>query len=267
MTDYATTALGDRVAYDLRGSGPALVFVSGAGIWRAIDEVTAPTAELVSAQGITTIVYDRLGRGDSPVEGRIDLDRELAAIAALIDVAGGSAVLCGHSSGCSISLAAAVNGLAVDGLVLWEAPLLPQDSGTQEWTDEVDRRIEAGDAEGAQTHYMKDMPPEFLEQARQSPLWPTMLAQVGSLRPDGQSLAWAESAPHAELFGQLRMPVLAVVGEQTFPEMVPAAESIAAAIPGATWKHMPGAWHSWEPEPMATELTQFVKEAAAAHTA
>lgn len=266
MTDQLTTALGDRVAYERRGSGPALVFISGAGIWRAIDTVTGPTAELTSAQGITTVVYDRLGRGDSPVEGRIDLDRELAAIAALIEMAGGSAVLCGHSSGCSIALAAAVNDLAVDGLVLWEAPLQPPGSGTQEWADEVDRRVEAGDAEGAQVHYMKDMPPEFLEGARQSPLWPTMLAQVRSLRPDGQSLAWTESAPHTELFGHLRIPVLAVVGEHTFPEMIPAAQSIAAAIPGATWKHMPGANHSWEPQPMAAELARFVKEAAAAHT-
>lgn len=267
MTDYATTSSGDRVSYELRGTGPAVVFVSGAGPWRAIDPITDPTAELAAAQGITTVVYDRLGRGESPVEGCIDLTRELAAIAALIDVAGGSAVLCGHSSGCSISLAAAVRGLAVDGLVLWEAPLLPPHSGTREWADEVDRRIEAGDFEGAQLHYMKDMPPEFLEGARQSPFWPTMLAQVGSLRPDGESLAWAESAPHPELFGHLRMPVLAVVGEQTFPEMVPAAESIASAIPGATWKHVPGADHAWDPEPMAAELVRFVKQAAAMRTA
>ena len=40
--------------------------------------------------------------------------------------------------------------------------------------------------------------------------------------------------------------------------MVTATDSIVAAIPGATQKRMPGANHSWEPEPMAVELAAFV---------
>ena len=113
MTEFTTTALGDRVAYDLRGDGPAVVFIAGAGPFRAIDPSTTETAELAAERGIRTIVFDRLGRGESPADGRLDLERELAAVAALIEVVGGSAVLCGHSSGCSIALAAAVSGLPV----------------------------------------------------------------------------------------------------------------------------------------------------------
>jgi pimeloyl-ACP methyl ester carboxylesterase len=259
MTEFITTSRGDRVAFDRRGTGPALVFIAGAGPYRAIDQVTTATAELAASQGITTIVYDRLGRGESVVDGRIDLDRELDAVAAIIDVAGGHAVLCGHSSGCSIALAAAARGLPVDGLALWEAPLGPQDGGARQWADEVDRRITAGDLEGAQLYYMKDMPPEFLEGVRHSPMWAGMVAQVGSLRPDGESLAWAESAPHAELFAGIRVPVEALVGEQTYPIMTAAADSIVAAIPGATQKRMPGANHSWDPGPMAAELVALVQ--------
>ena len=37
MTDFTTTARGDRVAYDRYGSGPGLVFVAGAGPSRAVD--------------------------------------------------------------------------------------------------------------------------------------------------------------------------------------------------------------------------------------
>ena len=169
MTDFTTTALGDRVAYDLRGEGPALIFVAGAGPHRASDPWTTETAELAASSGIRTLVFDRLGRGESDATGLLDLDRELAALAALIEVVGGSAVLCGHSSGCSISLAAAARGLRVNGLVLWEAPFGPQDGGAREWAAEVDRRVDAGDLESALEHYMKDMPPEWLEGARQSP--------------------------------------------------------------------------------------------------
>src|SRR5688572_7187162 len=209
MSEFVTTALGDRVAYDLRGDGPALVFVAGAGPWRAMDETTTRTAELLAEVGVKTVVYDRLGRGESRVDGTITLERELAAVRALIDVAGGSAVLCGHSSGCSISLRAAVDGLSVDGLALWEAPLGPPNSGAREWADEVNRHLDAGDLRGALHEYMHDMPPEILEIVMNMP---AMVDQAESLRPDGESLAWAESAPHAELFAGIRVPVLAIVG-------------------------------------------------------
>lgn len=262
MSSQVTTARGDRVDFDRRGSGPGLVFIAGAGIWRAIDQVTGPTAELAAAQGVTTIEYDRIGRGANRVEGPIVLDRELDAVAALIDAAGGSAVLCGHSSGCSIALAAAVRGLSVTGLALWEAPMDPTTTGVREWVDEVDRLIADGDLEGAQTWYMKDMPPEFLEGAKASPVWPAMVEQAGALRPDGESLAWTASAPHAELFGGLAIPVQVMYGEQTFPEMRAAAASLVAAIPGATQREMPGAMHSWEPAPMADELVRFTRAAA-----
>ncbi|RDI41547.1 alpha/beta fold hydrolase [Nocardia mexicana] len=259
MSTHLTTSRGDRVSYDIRGSGPALIFIAGAGPYRAIDPVTTRTAESAAVQGITTVVYDRLGRGESKVDGRIDLDRELDAVAALIRAAGGSAVLCGHSSGCAIALAAAVRGLPVDGLVLWEAPLGPPDGGAREWAAEVDRRIEAGDLEGALTYYMKDIPPEFLEAWRTTPEFPDLVAQAGSLRPDGESLVWAESSPHTELFAGIDVPVEVLMGEQTYPVMLTAADSLAAAIAGATRKRMPGAGHTWEPEPMAKDLAEFVQ--------
>ncbi|AMB58648.1 alpha/beta fold hydrolase [Microterricola viridarii] len=266
MTEFTVSARGDRVAYDRRGTGPALIFISGAGPFRAMDPVTTETAELAAAQGITTIVYDRLGRGESAVEGRIDLDRELAAVAALLEVAGGSAVLCGHSSGCSIALAAAARGLPVTGLALWEAPLGPQDGGAREWAAEVDRLLEAGDLDGALVHYMKDIPPEYLAGWRQSPTFAAMVANAGSLRPDGESLAWAESGPHAELFAGIRVPVQVMVGMETLPIMLSAADAIVAAIPGAVQKRMPGAQHEWEAAPMAAELAAFVTVASAGTT-
>lgn len=264
MSEFVTTSTGDRVAYDRRGDGPALIFVAGAGPWREVDPDTTRTAELVAERGVTTIVYDRVGRGESAAGGVITLERELAAIEALIDVVGGRAALCGHSSGCSISLRAAVDGLPVAALALWEAPLAPPNSGAREWADEVNRRIDAGENTAALDEYMKDMPPEILDLVRSIP---AMVEQAPSLRPDGESLAWAESAPHAQLFGGIRVPVLAMVGEATYDIMTPAAESIAAAIPGASWKPMPGSEHGWEPEAMAAELAAFVHATHAADPA
>jgi pimeloyl-ACP methyl ester carboxylesterase len=263
MSEFSTTRLGDRVAFDHRGSGPALVFVAGAGAHRAIDPWTTATAQAAAERGISTIVYDRLGRGESRVSGRIDLTRELAALESLIDFAGGSAVLCGHSSGCTISLAAAVAGLPVTGLVLWEAPIGNIVGGAGPWAAEVDRRIETGDLEGALAHYMKDMPPEWLEGARISPEYADIVAQVVSYRPDGESLAWAESAPLEEVLGGIRIPVKVMAGSVSLDGILAAADAITAAIPGATQQRMPGEDHMWEPKPMAAELAAFVTACAA----
>ncbi len=262
MSEFITTRLGDRVAFDHRGSGPALLFVAGAGPFRAIDPWTTATAEAAAGLGVSTLVHDRLGRGESPATGRIGLERELAAIEALIEVAGGNAVLCGHSSGCTISLAAANLGLPVAGLGLWEAPIGGIAGGAAAWAAEVDRLIAAGDLEGALAHYMKDMPPEWLEELRVSPMYEAAVAQVVSYVPDGESLAWVESAPLAEVLGGLEAPVRVYAGEQSFDDILSAAEALTAAIPGATFRRMPGADHIWEPESMAAELAAFVTECA-----
>lgn len=51
-----------------------------------------------------------------------------------------------------------------------------------------------------------------------------MITQADSLQPDADSFAWAESAPHSELFGKIQAPVLAMVGTTSYDEvMVPAA--------------------------------------------
>jgi pimeloyl-ACP methyl ester carboxylesterase len=256
MSDVVTTELNDRVAFDRRGGGPAVVFVAGAGPWRGIDPGTTETAELLADRGFTTVVYDRLGRGESTANGPFTVDRELATMDALIREVGGAAVLCGHSSGCSISLMAAARGLPVAGLALWEAPLAPPNSGADGFADELRRLIAAGELEQALSFYMRDMPPEILEIVKSIP---AMVDQAASLQPDADSLAWAESAPLAELCRDIRMPVLAMVGTSSYDEvMVPAAEAITAAIPGARWKRVQGAEHEWDPAAMADELADFV---------
>lgn len=259
-TATATTARGDRVTYDLRGSGPAVVFVAGAGPFRAVDPVTTRTAELLAQAGVTTVVFDRLGRGDSPASGRLDLDRELDAVAAVLDAAGGAAVLCGHSSGCSISLRAAAAGLPVLGLALWEAPLESGADATAAWAGEFVRRLDAGDLEGATEQYMKDMPPEWLAGAKASPDWPAIATSAVSQRADALSLVWATRALEDGGLAGLATPLLTMTGERTFPGMPEAARDLAAAVPDGTAETVAGADHSWEPEAMADRLARFVLE-------
>lgn len=256
MTEYADTAAGDRIGFDRFGdpADPGVVFIAGAGPFRAMDPTTTETARLAAERGAQTLVYDRLGRGDSQADGALTLKREIAAIAAAIEAVGGRAVLVGHSSGSTIALAAADAGLPVTALALWEAPIGQFAGGVGRFEADFLAHLDRGDYEAAQREYMRDMPPEFLEHATQDPAWPQIVLGSRSYRADARSLAWAEELPAAERFAGITVPVLAMVGEATFPGMTESADALRAAMPSASVAVMPGAMHEWEPGPMATRI-------------
>ncbi|MCB7135898.1 alpha/beta fold hydrolase [Cellulosimicrobium marinum] len=276
MTERTTTSRGDTVAYDLHGDHPhadhphgdrpGLVFVAGAGPFRAVDPVTTETARRVAEHGVRAVVFDRLGRGESPADGVLDLERELAAVAAAIAVADGGtgrgAVLCGHSSGCSIALAAVHAGLPVTGLVLWETPLGDDAAATKAWIDEFERRLDAEDFVGATEQYMVDMPPVWLEEMRRAPDFAEQARRSRSQRADGQSLVWATAAVEDGSLASVDVPVLAVYGTSTFPVMPAAAEKIAAVVPRTEVREVEGEFHSWDPAAMADTLVAFVRSTA-----
>ncbi|MGR0220795.1 alpha/beta fold hydrolase [Agromyces sp. ZXT2-6] len=270
MSRTITTARGDVIAYDHhlaahpRGADVATVFIAGAGPFRAVDPLTTETGERLARAGIDALVFDRTGRGESVAasgDPLLDLDRELEVIRAVVDVADAPAVLCGHSSGATLALAAASAGVPVAGVVTWEAPLHGFTGGATAWAAEFTRLLDAGERERALEQYMVDMPAEWLESVRQSPEFPMTVAQTPTLRADAASLAWADSAPLPELLGGIRAPVLALAGTETFPGMVDAAEEIAAAAPDGRADRVAGADHAWEPAAMAERLATFAREA------
>jgi pimeloyl-ACP methyl ester carboxylesterase len=246
------------VAYEVRGDGPPVLFIAGAGPDRATDRTPARTADLLAQRGVRTILYDRVGRGETVAEGPLTLKRDLSAIAALIDVAGGHAVLWGQSSGGAIALRAAVDGLAVDGLALWEAPL-GQIEDPAAWSREVARRIDASDLLGAFEHYTKDVPPERVQELKALPRFEQIiLRSVVSQRADAESIAWADGALASGRLAGISVPVLTMTGEVTRPVMAKAASAVAAAVPNGRAITVGGARHRWEPSAMASAIADFV---------
>lgn len=263
MTQHVTSVTGDRIGFDRYGEGgDAVVFVAGAGPYRATDPVTARTAELCAEQGLTAVVFDRLGRGDSPASGILDLDRELHALSAVIDAAGPPAVLVGHSSGAALALCAADAELPVAGLLLWEAPLAAPADDVAEWITEFERRLDAEDFVGATEQYMRDMPPEWLEGMRASPDFELLARASASQRADGQALVRATDLIESERLRELAIPVLATHGSQTFAEMPVAADRIVGSVTRGAVEEVAGAQHSWDPEAMAERIVRFVRDDA-----
>lgn len=255
-----TTPLGDRVVFDHYGQrgAPAVLFIAGAGPTRAGDPGTSATASLVAQHGFQASVHDRVGRGDSATEGPVSLERELQAIATIADELAGPVVLVGHSSGCSIAILAASRVERLAGLVLWEMPFGQFEQGAPDWWRAVQESIDAGRLEDAVGQYMIDMPPEWLEGLKHSPAYPEL---IHSWIPDGESLAKVESAGLEASLRGVGVPVLAVVGTETFPGMAEGAAQIAAAAPNGSSEAVTGAWHSWDEEAMAERLARMLVDA------
>src|ERR1700704_1928309 len=100
-----TSRDGTRIAFDKAGQGPAVIFVDGALCYRASGP-SAAVAELLRER-FTVFTYDRRGRGDSGNTLPYSVEREVEDVDALIQEAGGRAMLCGVSSGAVLSLEAA----------------------------------------------------------------------------------------------------------------------------------------------------------------
>lgn len=258
MEKLLTTSRGDTLTFEIQGIGQPLIFINGAGSFRDIEPATTKTAELAANRGLTTVVYDRIGCGASIGRAPITMDREISALQALLDEVGGSAVLCSHSSGSAIALYAVTHGLSITGLALWEVPIIGTAEDAQLWAEGFIALLDTGDHTGAIEYFTRDIPSDYLAQLRNSPVWTALIENAQSLRADAQALAWFHSAPLTHLLAGLTVPVLTMVGEATFEQMRRAADAITTALPQAQKLVMPGAHHEWDPEPMATQLADFV---------
>jgi len=260
MTRYVTSADGTRIAYDRQGSGPAVILVASAIQFRAFDPTTVELARQLAAAGFDVINYDRRGRGDSTDTLPFSVDREVQDIAALVELAGGSAALFGSSSGGALCLWAAASGLDLTGLVLWEVPLSLEGEGDGgEWLIGLQQRIAQGDRGAAVEFYMRDMPAEWLEAAKRSQAWPVMKDVAPTLVYDAAALERAQRGPWAQLWGSVTIPVRVLLGEQTLPLFPPVADALERALPNASQRRIDAADHGWRPEVMAAAVAEFLR--------
>src|SRR4249919_2652797 len=100
-----TSSDGTTIAYTRSGDGPPLILVEGAMCYRGAGPMDAMAALLQDA--FTVYTYDRRGRGESTDTLPHAVEREIEDLAALVDVAGGSAGVYAMSSGGALALATA----------------------------------------------------------------------------------------------------------------------------------------------------------------
>lgn len=171
---------GTKIAYDKLGEGPALILVDGA----LTVHWSGGKSELARllAPHFTVYGFDRRGRGGSGDTLPYAVEREIEDIDALIDQAGGSAFLYGHSSGGTLVMQAAVR---LDGRVakiaVYEPPHNADPDAQESWRGyirELRQTLADGRRGDAVALFMRFLgtPDGQVESMRRAPFWPSMEA-------------------------------------------------------------------------------------------
>jgi pimeloyl-ACP methyl ester carboxylesterase len=264
-----TSKDGTTIAYDVRGSGPAVILIDGAFCGRNIGPM--PKLAPLLAPHFTVYNYDRRGRGDSGDTFPFSVDREYEDLAALIDIAGGSASLYGTSSGGALAMFATARGLPVDRLAIFEAPFTDVPGGKpmpKGYQADLERLVAEDRRAGVIKYFlvkMIGMPGIMMPLMRFNPGWKAMLHNAPSL-PHDAAIMEGYGFP-TEVARSIRVPTIVMSGDKTFKQLKEPVRLLRETIPGARFASLPGQSHDAAAEIVAPVLIDFFTGADAARIA
>ncbi len=255
--DTVTSKDGTTIAYDRLGSGPAVILVSGGSVDRSSN---AALAEQL-APHFTVYNYDRRGRGPSGDTPPYAVEREVEDIDAVVEAAGGTAYLYGSSSGAALALEAArqLPG-RITKLAMWEPPYIPEGfprppADTAKIFADLVAQGKRGEAADFFMAKVVGLPPEFVEQAHNSPWWPAQEALAHTLAYDATIMG--DYTLPVERAKQVTIPTLVLDGGASFPFMAPTAQALAEVLPNGQRRTIEGQSHDISAEALAPVLTAF----------
>ncbi|NLH00190.1 MAG: alpha/beta hydrolase [Chloroflexi bacterium] len=267
---------GTRIAYERAGSGPAVILVDGAlGYPGIFGPERLPR---LLGDHFTVYSYARRGRGESSdalqetparsseaVKQRAveSVAREIDDLNALIDEAGGSAFLYGISSGAALVLEAAARlSGRVKKLALYEVPYAADERDSQNWLgypDQLAGLLAEGRNGDAVALFIQatGMPPDQIEEARKSPIWPAFEAVAPTLAYDHIGLLGDQSAIPADAAASVTAPALIMNGGASYEFMGKTAARLAEIMPNARHHVIEGQTHEVADEALAPVLIEF----------
>lgn len=259
--EMVTSKDGTRIAFDKQGDGPALVYVDGAMSTRSSG--SKPELVKLLAAHLTVFGYDRRGRGDSGDTLPYAVDREIEDIDAVIDQAGGSAFLFGHSSGGCLALEATAKlGDKVKKLAIYEAPYNDDPQAQKVWREYLRNLTEAltsnrrGDAV-ALFMALVGLPAARIEEVRQMPFFSGMEAVAPTLAYDHTGIMGKDGTIPVHRAARVGVPTLVMAGGNGAPFMLHTARTLTEVIPMAELRVLEGQTHEVQPEALAPVLVDF----------
>ena len=258
--EKARSADGSSIAFEKLGSGPALVLVGGAFCDHRARVAGLPLARELSS-ALTVYCYDRRGRGQSGDTAPYAVAREIEDLAAVLAAAGGDAHVYGHSSGAVLALEAALAGLPIDKLALYEPPLVL--AGSRELMpadlpEQLVELIEGGKRSEAAELFLTravGVPAAVVAQRKQGPAWAGLAAMANTLSYEAKLTADPESilARAAELGNETAL----FDGGKSQAWLREGVERLARVIPGVTYVSLPDQTHDVDPLQLAPHLLEF----------
>lgn len=251
---------GTAIAYDVYGSGPALIYITGASCFRFMKP-TLQSAK-VFAKEFTVYNYDRRGRGDSGNTLPYAIEREVEDIEAMINAAGGRACLYGHSSGAVLALESAMRlGNKVNKIVMYDPPYVHDETAKAEYgklSRKVVKLLEEGKNTEAMSGFLKGIgiPRIFIFLIRLSRDWKTMVALAPTLAYD---IALTSSMPPTDRASRVTVPTQIVVGEKSPASIHAVAAQLAKAIPSAKFVQLEGQDHMVDAKALLPLLSSFLR--------
>lgn len=260
------SADGTPIAYDRVGEGPALIYILGATATRGL---AAQQGDTEGATPFTTYIYDRRGRGDSGDSADTSTNavaREIEDLEAMIDAAGGSAFVFGHSSGAVLALRAAAKlGDKIKKLALYEPPFIIDESRPPIPADYVAHLQElsaTGRKEEALIYFMTvavGIPAEYIDGMKHAPFWESSVKVAHTISYDGEIMGETMYGNPASLqqFSSITTPALVMVGGNSPAYQQNAVTTLAKILPNAQYRSMAGQDHGIAPEVLNPALVEF----------
>ena len=253
---------GTTIAVDRLGSGPALVLVDGAMCSRKFGPLPPLAKELASQ--FTVYHFDRRGRGDSGNGGAYDVQREIEDLDAVLQHAGGSAMVFGISSGAALAAEAVRQLRGIRRLALYEAPYVIDNTHEPlppNFIAETKAFVASGDRGAAVKKFMRYVgtPPVAVFVMSLLPIWKKLTAIAHTLSNDLEIIA-----PHHQgtpfptgKWSMVTVPVLVMSGGKSPAYMQNSMKAWAHAFPNAVHKTLAGQTHMVKQDVLAPALIEF----------
>jgi pimeloyl-ACP methyl ester carboxylesterase len=219
----------------------------------------------------TVYAYDRRGRGDSGDTAPYTVEREVEDLDAVLEVAGGSAFVFGHSSGAALALCAArALPSKILKMALYEPPFVVDDAHApmpEDFPERLSALVASGSRSEAVERWMAfvGLPDAMIERMRQAPMWLGMEAIARSLVYDATVMRDTEQGSPEPLtqWASVTIPTLVMDGavtrgrEDAHTFMRHGAEALAHALPNARRLTLEGQDHGPSNEALVPALRAF----------